>query len=154
MWAARCSAASWPGVDVPAEAVRVEGLKEFVRGLKQIDRGLAKAVRLAFNDAADVIVSDARGRVPSRSGRAKGSVKAKSTQTKARISGGGNRAPYYPWLDFGGRVGRRNSVKRPFLKDGRYIYAAYNQHKGEFVETMAKNLADVARQAGIDMDVS
>ncbi len=136
------------------EAVRVEGLKEFVRGLKGIDRGLAKAVRVVFNDAADIVVTDARPHVPTRSGKARASVKARSTQTAARIVGGGNRAPYYPWLDFGGRVGRRKSVKRPFLTDGRYIYAAYNRHKGEFVEKMSEGLVDVARQAGIEIEAS
>lgn len=136
-----------------AEAVKVEGLREFVRGVKEMGRGLAKAVRMAFNDAADVIVSDARPRVARRSGRAASTVKARSTQTAARVVGGGNRAPYYPWIDFGGRVGRRHSVKRPFLKDGRYIYAAYDRRKGEFVEKMSDGLVDVARSAGIEIEV-
>src|SRR5262245_21926026 len=134
-----------------AEAVKVEGLREFVRGLKDMDRTLGKAVRLALNDAADIIVSDAKPKVPTRSGRAAGTVKARSTQTAARVVGGGNRAPYYPWLDFGGRVGRRQSVRRPFLKDGRYIYAAYDRRRGEFIDVMAENLVDVARSAGIEV---
>jgi hypothetical protein len=127
-------------------------LREFVRGLKQMDRELPKAVRLAFNDAADIIVQDARPRVPAQSGRARGTVKTRSTRTMARVVGGGSRAPYYPWLDFGGRVGRRRSVKRPFLKDGRYIYRAYDLHKNEFIETMRDNLLDVARSAGIEVE--
>lgn len=134
-----------------AEAVKIEGLREFVRGLKAMDRELPKALRLAFNDAADVIVSDAKPRIPRRSGRAAGSVKARSTRTAARVVGGGSRAPYLPWLDFGGRVGRRHAVRRPFLKDGRYIYAAYDRRRGEFIETMQKNLVDLARSAGIEV---
>jgi hypothetical protein len=110
-----------------AEAVSIVGLAEFRKGIKAMDRDLPKAVRIAFNDAADLIVSDARPEVASRSGRAKGTVKARSTQTSARVSGGSGRAPYYPWLDFGGRVGRRGSVRRPYLTKGRYIYAAYDR---------------------------
>ena len=133
------------------DAVRIEGLREFQRGLKAMDRELPKALRMAFNDAADIVVSDARPRVPSRSGRARGSVKARSTQTQARIVGGGSRAPYYPWLDFGGRVGRRRSVRRPFLADGRYIYNAYFRRRGEFVQGMQEAIIGVARRAGIEI---
>lgn len=133
------------------DPVKITGLREFVRGLKDMDRDLGKAVRLAFNEAADIVVADARPRVARRSGKAQASVKARSTQTAARIVGGGNRAPYYPWLDFGGRVGRRKSVRRPFLKDGRYIYASYDKRKGEFVEAMQDALVKVASDAGIEV---
>lgn len=134
-----------------SDPVKITGLREFVRGLKDMDRDLGKLVRLAFNEAADIVVDDARPRVPRRSGKARASVKARSTQTAARIVGGGRKAPYYPWLDFGGRVGRRKSVKRPFLKDGRYIYASYDRRKGEFVDAMSDGLVKVARDAGIEV---
>lgn len=131
--------------------LHIEGLSEFQRNLKALDRDLPKALRIAFNDAADIIVSDARPRIPSRSGRARGTVKARSTQKQARVSGGGNRAPYYPWLDFGGRVGRRKSVHRPFLTDGRYIYNAYFRRRGEFADAMEDAIVKVASQAGIEV---
>lgn len=134
-----------------SEPIKVEGLREFNRALKKMDSDLPKAVRLAFNEAADLIVQDARPNVPVRSGRARSTVKARSTRTAARVVGGGNRAPYYPWLDFGGRVGRRKSVRRPFLKDGRYIYAAYDRRKGEFIDVMAQKLVDLAEGAGIEV---
>lgn len=134
-----------------ADAVHVEGLREFVRGVKSMDKAHGKAVRLALNDAANVIVDEARPRVAKRSGRAAGTVKARSTQTAARVVGGGNRAPYYPWLDFGGAVGRKHSVKRPFFKDGRYIYAAYGDNKGAFIDKMVERLVEVAQSAGVEV---
>lgn len=135
-----------------ADAIRISGLNEFRRGLKDMGGDLPKALRLAFNDAADIVVSDARPRVPKRSGRAAGTVKARSTQTAARVAGGGSRAPYYPWLDFGGQIGTRGP-RRPFLKEGRYIYNAYFKAKrsGRFQESLEKNLVDVARSAGIEV---
>lgn len=133
------------------DAIRIEGLREFQRNLRALDSDLPKALRLALNDAANVIVDDARPRVPSRSGRARRSVKARSTRTMSRVAGGGNRAPYYPWLDFGGKVGRNDSVRRPFLEKGRYIYNAYFRHRGEFVDHLRNSLIDVARQAGVDV---
>ncbi len=132
-------------------AVKIEGFREFRDHLKALDRDLPKAVRIAFNEAADIIVTDARSRVPVLTGTAKASVKAASTQTKARVRGGGNKAPYYPWLDFGGRIGPDRSVVRPFLPQGRYIYNAYFRRRGEFVDAMSDALIKVARQAGIEV---
>lgn len=133
-------------------AVKVEGLREFQRNLKKLDSDLPKALRLALNDAADVVVSDARSLVPRRSGRAAGTIRAKSTQRVARVSEGGSRAPYMPWLDFGGRVGRRNSVIRRVLPEGRYLYRAYFDHRDQFKERLNEALLDVVRRAGLEVD--
>jgi hypothetical protein len=131
------------------EAIRVTGLREFQRNLKKLDADLPKALRIAFNGAAEVVVDDARPRVARRSGRAAGTVKARSTQTASRVVGGGNKAPYYPWLDFGGRVGRRRSVSRPFLKSGRYIYDAYFDNRSRYGELLEQGLLEVAASAGV-----
>lgn len=135
-----------------AEPIRIDGLKEFSRNLRKLDADLPKAVRLAFNTAADLVVDYARPQIPRRSGRAARSVKARSTRTAARVVGGSPRVPWYPWLDFGGRVGRNRSVKRPFIKEGRYIYAGFYAKRREFEDVMVKGLVDVARQAGVEVD--
>lgn len=135
-----------------AEAIRVKGMSQFVNNLKAIDRDLPKALRVAFNQAADTIVTEAQGEVPRRSGRARASVKTKSTQKKVRIQGGSKRVPYYPWLDFGGRVGKNRSVRRPFLKDGRYIYDAYFRNSSRFAELLEESLIDTARSAGVEVE--
>ena len=69
------------------------------------------------------------------------------------MSGGGNKAPYYPWLDFGGSVGRRRSVRRPFLDKGRYIYAAYFRARdsGRFEDALSAGLVKVAKDAGLEV---
>lgn len=137
-----------------ADPIKVEGLREFVRNLQKLDSDLPKALRVAFNQAADVVVQDARPGVPRKTGKAAASIKARSTRTAVRVVAGGNRAPYYPWLDFGGRVGKKRSVKRPFLKDGRFIYESYFKLKasGEFERVLTKALLDVAAQAGVVID--
>lgn len=137
-----------------AEAIKVKGLAEFQRNLKKLDSELPKALRLALNDSADVIIGYARPRVPKRSGRAARSIKARSTRTAVRVTGGGRRAPYYPWLDFGGRVGRGRSITRPFKKEGRYIYDGYfkKSSSGEFQEILTKALLKVAESAGVEVD--
>ncbi|WP_436792666.1 HK97 gp10 family phage protein [Actinospongicola halichondriae] len=135
-----------------AAEVKIEGLKAFTKNLKEMDRDLAKAVRLSFNAAADIVTDEARAKIPKRSGKARASVKSASTQTKARIRGGGKRAPYYPWLDFGGRVGQSRGIKRSYLKDGRYIYKAFFANRDEFTQIMQRELVKVAQSAGVAVD--
>lgn len=136
------------------EPLRIDGLKQFTKNLKTLDSELPKAVRVALNASADAVIDRARPRIPSRRGRARKSVKAKSTRTLARVAGGSRQAPYYPWLDFGGRVGPKRSVSRPFKKQGRYLYKSYGELRdsGEFEEILSEALADVARSAGIELD--
>jgi hypothetical protein len=134
------------------DPIKIDGLAEFRRNLKTLDRELPKALRLAFNEAADIVVKDAVPGIPRRTGRAAKTVKARSTQTMSRVSGGSARVPYYPWLDFGGRVGRNKSVSRPFLKEGRYIYASYFRNRSRYVEVLEKSLVQVAAQAGVEVD--
>lgn len=136
-----------------ADPIQIEGLKEFSRNLKKLDADLPKALRVGFNAAADIVVTDARSGVPSgKTGKARRSVKARSTRTAARVVGGGRSAPYYPWLDFGGRVGRKKSIRRPFLSDGRYIYRAFYDNQQRFADALEAALLDVVRQAGIEVD--
>lgn len=135
-----------------ADAIRIDGLAQFSRNLKKLDADLPKALRIALNEAADVVVSDARPRIPRKTGRAQASLKARSTRTAVRVVGGGRRAPYYPWLDFGGKVGRNKSVKRAFLKDGRYIYRSYFDNQDEFANVLERALLDVVKNAGLEVD--
>lgn len=132
------------------DAIRIQGLNEFVRGLKQVDGELPKVLRVAFNTAGTRIVNEARAGVPSRTGRARGSVKAKSTQTAFRIVGGSRKVPYYPWLDFGGTTPVGGT--RPFRRDGRYIYASYYRHRDELAGLLEAALIDAARAAGVEVD--
>lgn len=134
------------------DAIKIVGLSEFTRNLKKLDTDLPKALRVAFNGCADVVVQDARRSIPTKSGKAKASVVARSTASASRIVGGSKRVPYYPWLDFGGRVGKNRSVKRPFIKHGRYIYNSYFDNQARYAELVEKALLDVARQAGIEVD--
>lgn len=134
-----------------AEAIKIEGLREFRAGLKRMDKGLPKGIRIALNSVVDIVVDDARPRIPRRTGRAAASLKSQSTQTKARIKAGGSRAPYFPWLDFGGRTGRNKSVVRPFFKKGRYVWLSFADKRTEVTEALDDALADVARGAGLEV---
>lgn len=132
--------------------IKVVGLNEFRKGLRQLDRTLPKGVRLALNDAANVLVDATRPTIPHRTGSAAASLRAQSTQTTARVAVGGPKAPYYPWLDFGGRVGRARSVVRPFYKEGRYLFPTLKKKRNEIQAAMLNALAELARESGIEVD--
>lgn len=133
-----------------ADAIRINGLNEFVKSLKSIDNELPKVLRVAFNKAGETIVQEARSGIRSRTGKAKASVRGTSTQKAFRITGGSKRVPYYPWLDFGGTTPRGGS--RPYKKDGRYIYASYAKHRDDLAVLLEAALTDAARAAGIEVD--
>ncbi len=133
------------------ELIKIDGLAAFSRNLKKLNSDLPKALRIAINEASSIVIEEAARRVPTRTGRAKASLKAKSTRTEARVAGGSNRVPYYAWLDFGGRTGRRKSVQRAFLKEGRYLYAAYFDKQAEFDQALSAALLRVATAAGVEV---
>lgn len=137
------------------DAIRIVGLRDFTKSLKAIDGQLPKTVRLALNESADLVVKKAKPQFPFKIGRARKSVRVASTRTMARVAMGGNRAPHAPWLDFGGRVGRNNSVRRPFKKDGRYVYPTYRRLRdsGEFERVLDEALRRVAADAGLEIEI-
>lgn len=98
--------------------IRVEGLRELQAALKAFDGESQKALRVALNNAVEGIASDARRRVPTRSGKARASIRATSSQREARVSAGKKAVPYYGWLDYGGKTGIGRSIDRPFRKAG------------------------------------
>ena len=132
--------------------IAVSGLAKFSRSLRQVDAEAPKQLRVVFNEAAEMVLAYARPRIPRRTGRALSSLKTKSTRTSVRVAFGGKKAPYYPWLDFGGKVGRNGSVTRPFYKEGRYVYAGYNAERDNIAKAMQDGIERVARNAGLEVD--
>lgn len=135
-----------------AEKIQISGLREFQAALKQMDKDLPKQLRVALNEASGLVVDYAGAHMPHKTGRAAASLKARSTQRVARVGLGGRRAPYAPWLDFGGegRIKGRPS-KRPFIKDGRYVYQGLRVKRDEITEVLSKALTDLATGAGLEV---
>jgi hypothetical protein len=133
------------------DPIRIEGLIPFQRALKEMDGESQKQLRVVFNRAADLVVGEASQRVPRRSGRAAQSIKARSGQREAVVVAGGNRAPHFPWLDFGGAVGKQRAVKRRFIKSGRYIYPAYSNNRIKVQAILEDGLAELVKSAGLEV---
>jgi Bacteriophage HK97-gp10, putative tail-component len=145
------------GTGALVEPIRVKGLRDFQAALKAMDGESQKMLRVTLNEAAELVVSAAKPRVPSRTGAARSTVKGASSQREARVKAGSARVPYYGFLDFGGRVGRgrtgpkTGSVNRPFLTEGRYIYPAVSAVRPRVMAAMEKGLADLAAGAGLEV---
>jgi hypothetical protein len=137
---------------VARETIQISGLREFQKALRDMDRDLPKQLRIALNSASQLVIDYAKPKVAKRSGRAAGSLKVRSSQKAARIAAGGSRAPYYPWLDFGGSVGPGKSVKRPFYTEGRYIYPGLRANRDKITQQLEVALTELAKGAGLEVD--
>ncbi len=142
--------------------IRVSGLREVQKALKELDGESQKELRLTLNEAAGIVVRVAQRRTPVLTGAARSSIRATSGQRESRVSAGGRKAPYFPWLDYGGTTGRGHagksgnagfsagSVKRPFLKGGRYIYPAYSDQYANIRRLLDKRLNALLQSKGIE----
>jgi hypothetical protein len=133
--------------------IGVQGLAQLSRGLKAIDAAAPKELRAALNSAAQLLIDETRPTIPAVSGAARRSMVARSTRTAARVAVGGKKAPWFPWLDFGGqgRVAGR-PAPRPFLKDGRYVYPTLARIRPKIQERLFEAITDVVKNAGLEVD--
>lgn len=137
----------------------VEGLKETMLALGELDRNIARELRGALKHAADIVVEDARARVPSVTGTAAEGIKARSTA--GGITGAASASvvesrsvPYLHWLDFGSRtpVTGNTRAEGPWRgsgagpKGGRFLYPAIEAKEPQIVATLI--LAIEKAQAG------
>lgn len=132
------------------DVIEIQGLRELARGLKTMDAEFPKMLRQAANDAAQIVVDEARPLVPRKTGAAAASIKVASTRTAARVQAGSKKAPYFAFLEFGGRVGKNKASKRPFIREGRYLWPAIIRRREEIEAELAKGLERVVEAAGVE----
>lgn len=140
------------------EGLKVDGLADLQKALRQIDRDLPRELAVGLAGAAEIVADEARRHVPVLTGKAKASIKVRKSQRAAALAVGGNKAPWYPWLDFGGRVGpgrtgpRTGSVQRDVLRGGRYIYPALETKEDAVKAEVDQVLERLARKAGFEQE--
>lgn len=133
-------------------SLKVTGLVDLQKALRQVDKDLPKELAAGLAEASEIVAGAARPRVPVRTGRAAASIKVRKQQRAASIAVGGAKAGYYPWLDFGGSVGRAKAIHRPFIPGGRYIYPALRDKDREVKAKVDEVLARMAVKAGFDTE--
>lgn len=142
--------------------VQVRGLAELRKAFRDVSKDIPKEMGRAFKAVAETVAGRARAKVPSRSGRAASSIVARGSQRGAAIAFGGTRAEYFPWLDFGGSVGRGHkpgqawsgAIKREWMGlpngQGRYVYPAIRQSRPEIEQAADAAIVAAARRAEFD----
>jgi phage gpG-like protein len=89
-------------------------------------------------------------KVPQPTGRAAASIKARGRASGGSIAFGGSKAEYFPWLNFGGRVGRNRRIERARVEPDRYIYTTISEKKGDTEAAIDKALKEVLDGAGFE----
>ena len=132
-----------------AETVHVRGLVDLQKALREVDRELGPELRKGLNEVAEIVASTARPLVPTRTGKARASIKVGSSQRAAQLKVGGTKAEYFPWLDFGGTVGRKHATRRRFIKEGRYIYPSLRKKRGDAEDKLFEVVGRLTDRAGL-----
>lgn len=132
--------------------INVVGLPDLQRALRQIDKDLPKELAAGLAEAAEIVRSAAAMKVPVRTGAARDSIKVKKQQRSASLAVGGSKAEYYPWLDFGGRVGGQKATVRDVIRGGRYIYPSLAEKDSQVKAKVDEVLERMARAAGFDQE--
>lgn len=146
-------------------SIDARGLKEVVASLENVDELLPGELRIAFLKIAQKVRDVAVQKMPWKTGHAARSVRAAATPQGASVSEGGPSAPYVPWLDFGGSVGRGHvpgvawsgSIPKNarltnwFGKPngiGRVLYPAVSEEKTQIIDETFIAVDTVMREAG------
>jgi hypothetical protein len=130
----------------------VQGLREFQQAIDQMDAELVKQMRGAFVEAGGVVIDYATGHMPRKSGAAAASLKARAGQRDLKLSMGGRKAAYAPWLDFGGEGKRKGRPPaRPYIRGGRYLYKGLEVRRADIAEIMIGALTKLAHDAGLEV---
>ena len=144
-------------------AIQVRGLREVQSAFRKVDKDIPKALRVEFRAIAEDVASSARAKVPHRTGKAAASIKPRASQRGAGIAFGGNAAPYFPWLDFGGTTGKGHrpgakdsgSVKRyPWMGtsgEWRYVYPTISEKSADIERAAEEAILSVAKAAQLEV---
>lgn len=103
--------------------VEIQGVRDLQKALRQISKEAVKELSEGLAEVTQVVLNEARPLVDrGKTGNAQASMKVKKNQRGAQLAVGGTKAPYFQWLEWGGRTGINKSVSRPFIPEGRSIY--------------------------------
>jgi hypothetical protein len=142
---------------MPATGIEIDGHVAFSRALKKLDPELSKQLKEDLKAVAEVVATDARQRVPSKSGRARGSIRAGADNKGPYVAGGKKAVPYYGWLDFGSRKPVKGNPRSegPWSKSGpgpargRFIYAAIDANEDEILDAAVAAFTKARDAAGL-----
>ena len=123
--------------------VKIEGLRELRRVLRQTDVESARALQRGLKDAASVVATEAASRAPHRTGELARSIRPYAAGNKAGVR---SRLPYAGVVHWGGTIRPRGVPiefkRRPFIAD------AVDRKTDVIVARVAVALDAAVRRAG------
>lgn len=119
--------------------IKISGLRDFQAALRAMDGETQKQLRVVFNDAAAIVAAGARRTVPTDTGKAQASLRAKSGQREAVAAGGGSKAYWYVYLEGGSR----------YMTAGRHLSKSYRVNRAHIEEVLADGLTELVRRSGL-----
>lgn len=133
--------------------VYVTNLKETRQFLNKFAPDLVPVMRDELKQAVEISTITAIKRsIPVKSGAARDSVRAVSGGNVVYIRAGNARAKYYGWLDFGGSLtgrgrGKNQTISRPIVRTGRYIYPGIASTSTKLVESVGKAVDQIIQKS-------
>jgi len=135
--------------------VYVSNLAEVRKYLRKIHPDLVPVLR---EDLKSAIIQNTLPailrKIPKKSGYAQFTLKARSGGNTLYVLAGGKSsvAPYYGWLDFGGTLkgrgrGRNQTIVRPIIKRGRYVYPGILETQQRLVEAAGRAVDKAVQSA-------
>ena len=135
--------------------VYISNLAEVRKYLRKIHPDLVPVLREDLKAA--IIVNTLPAiiqRVPKISNYARFTIKARSGGNTLYVIAGGKSsvAPYFGWLDFGGTLrnrgpGRNQTIVRPIIKYGRYVYPGIKQTQDRLVDAAGRAVDKAVKSA-------
>jgi hypothetical protein len=147
--------------------IEIRNLPAWRRAIISVGDDFKVELKAEFLKIAETIASKVQAKVPrGPTGRAAGSVKARATAGGASIVRGGQAAPYFPWLDFGGTTGRGHqdhvagsgAIQRTVAGSpwnppgpGLYVYPTLEEEYPATERAVDELMTKVGRDAGFEV---
>lgn len=132
--------------------IRIEGLSELRRALRQVSPQWGPVLGKANQDAAQIVATEATRRAPrgphqggGRVAPISSTITALRKQNKGVVAMGGARSPHAPPTEFGGTLPRHASSKRTRVAKRPFLYPALQYREPQVIETYGKALEKIMR---------
>ena len=127
-----------------AGAVKIEGLREVNKALKDLSDDLKNAMKETHLEAAKTVLPEAIRLAPVRTGALANSLRATATRTGGRIRAGAGAVPYAGPIHFGWPARR--------IKPQPFVYEALDPRRDEVIDVYVKRLNHLIEHYGIATD--
>lgn len=135
------------------EGFHLEGGRQLRKALKEAGNDLSD-LKTTHKRAADVVAAASRGKVPVRTGRLKGTIRAAGTKTVGIIRAGTKRVPYAPCVHWGRMIwpskeAQPNPPRSPheaFIYPRLYVSDAARETEPKWIVDYLKKIDELAKR--------